>query len=247
MQERAVTDASAAAKAHPHPPVSHNLVGQRLGRKGQETRERILAAMLRLLDDPDGPPVTLTGVAREATVGMTTLYLYFPDMGDLLLSTLKRVMDSSEQGYVRHLRDYWSDDTLAMQSRDFMRDHYRFWKRHARLLHMRNSFADASDARVMAYRTEVSIPVLGMLATQMGREGSTPDAMSGDLATVLMVGFERVATVLTNPLFYDGVEGTGTDKDDYIDRLICAQARLVELTIRHQRTLSGENHKGAEQ
>ena len=235
-----MTDMSTATEAHPHAPVSHNLVGQRLGRKGQETRERILSAMLRLLDDPDGPPVTLTGVAREATVGMTTLYLYFPDMGDLLLSTLKRVMDSSEQGYVHHLRDYWPDETLAEQSRDFMRDHYRFWKRHARLLHMRNSFADASDARVMQYRTEVSLPVLDLLALQMGDGDAASDAMSPDIATVLMVGFERVATVLTNPLFYDGAEDANIDKAAYIDKLICAQARLVELAIRHQRTLSGE-------
>ena len=34
------------------PEVSHNLLGQRLGRKGLETRERIIAAALLLLDGP---------------------------------------------------------------------------------------------------------------------------------------------------------------------------------------------------
>ena len=48
--------------------VSHNQVGQKLGRKGQETRERILAAVLGLLAQRDGPPVTLSGVAKEARV-----------------------------------------------------------------------------------------------------------------------------------------------------------------------------------
>ena len=60
--------------------VRLNLAGQRLGRKGQETRERVLSAALRLFDDAHGPPVTLTGVAREASMRLSNLYLYFPDM-----------------------------------------------------------------------------------------------------------------------------------------------------------------------
>ena len=72
--------------------VSHNQVGQKLGRKGQQTRERILSAMLELLAEVDGPPVTLTAVAKEAKVRLPNLYLYFPDMGALLLAALERVM-----------------------------------------------------------------------------------------------------------------------------------------------------------
>ena len=219
-----------------YPSVSHNLVGQRLGRKGQETRERILAAMLDLLEDRDGPPVTLTGVAREASVGMTTLYLYFPDMGDLLLSTLKRVMDSSEQAFVHYLREYWPNDTLTERTREFLHAHYRFWKRHARLLHMRNSFADASDPRVVEYRTEVSRPVLDLLVLQMDGDPAMLDTVSQHMATVLMVGFERVATVMTNPLFYQSRDDEDAEKAEYIGRLIDAQARVIELSIRSQRT-----------
>ena len=78
------------AAARDRAAVSHNLVGQRLGRKGQATRERILDAMLRLLADAEGPPVTLTGVAREAGIGLSNLYLYFPDIGELLLAALRK-------------------------------------------------------------------------------------------------------------------------------------------------------------
>lgn len=226
---------TSAATMMPPPPVSHNLVGQRLGRKGQETRERILAAMLGLLEDHDGPPVTLTSVAREASVGMTTLYLYFPDMGDLLLSTLKRVMDSSEQAFVHRLRERWPDASLGERSQDFLHAHYAFWKRHARLLHMRNSFADASDPRVLAYRTEVSRPVLDLLVLQMDGDPAVTDTMSQHMATVLMVGFERVATVMTNPLFYNGEGDADAGKRAYVDKLVNAQARVIELSIRSQR------------
>ncbi|MFD2136315.1 hypothetical protein ACFSLT_16405 [Novosphingobium resinovorum] len=43
--------------------VSHNLNGQRLGRKGRVTRERILAAAIELIEDSE-EPVTLARVAR---------------------------------------------------------------------------------------------------------------------------------------------------------------------------------------
>ncbi|HMP57284.1 MAG TPA: TetR/AcrR family transcriptional regulator, partial [Novosphingobium sp.] len=90
--------------------VSHNLVGQRLGRKGQATRERILDAMLRLLADPEGPPVTLTGVAREAGVSLSNLYLYFPDLGELLLAALRKVTEDTDSAHVEKLRRRWPDD-----------------------------------------------------------------------------------------------------------------------------------------
>ena len=87
--------------------VRRNLAGQRLGRKGQETRERILAAALRLLEDPENPPVTLTSVAREATIRLTNLYLYFPDITELLLAALVRGMDDADTAFMQSLRSRW--------------------------------------------------------------------------------------------------------------------------------------------
>jgi AcrR family transcriptional regulator len=221
------------------PAVSHNLVGQRLGRKGQETRERILTGMLTLLADPDGPPVTLTAVAKEASVGMTTLYLYFPDMGDLLLAALRTVMGSANEAFMDRLRTYWPDDRLGDECREFHRAHYRFWRKHARLLQMRNSFADACDMAVLQYRAEVTRPLLGMLTRQMGCGPDEVDTPCAHLATVALVGIERVATVVTTPHFHITSQAHGSSaEDDYIDNLICAQARVVELIIRQQRASS---------
>ena len=63
--------------------VSHNQVGQKLGRKGQQTRERILSAMLELLAEVDGPPVTLTAVRLETIrtrAGEQSALLIVPSM-----------------------------------------------------------------------------------------------------------------------------------------------------------------------
>ncbi|MFT3966240.1 MAG: TetR/AcrR family transcriptional regulator, partial [Sphingobium sp.] len=69
--------------------ISLNLYGQRLGRKGRETRDRIISAANGLLARPEPVQVTLSAVAREASLGMTTLYLYFSDLTELLSAVLE--------------------------------------------------------------------------------------------------------------------------------------------------------------
>lgn len=227
---------SSAAASVSAEPVTYNLVGQRLGRKGQETRERVLAAMLTLLSDPDGPPVTLTAVAKEASVGMTTLYLYFPAMGDLLLAALRSVMGSAEESFLHLIRDYWPDRDLGAACLAFHQAHYQFWKRHARLLQMRNSFADACDMAVLRYRSEATRPLLDLLIMQMGCDPQPADTACGHMATVALVGLERVATVVTTPHFHFTSQAHGgSSEETYIGDLIRAQAAIVEIAIRHQR------------
>lgn len=218
------------------PEVSHNLVGQRLGKKGQATRERILAAMLHLLADPDGPPVTLTLVAREAKIGLTNLYLYFPDLGELLLAALQQVMANSEEAYIAALQRRWPDDGLEAACRNFLGAHFAFWQRHARLLHMRNSLADASDMRVLAYRQSATQPVLAMLAAQMAPAGKEVDSDCSDYATVLFTGLERTATVLTHRNYLQ-ISGHRSNRGqaEHAERLLDAEASIMALAVRQRR------------
>lgn len=219
-------------------PVSHNEIGQKLGRKGLETRERILSSMLRLLADENGPPVTLTSVAKEAGVRLTNLYLYFPDAGALLLAALGRVMDTAEVAFVEQLRQRWPDETLHESSLLFLEAHYAFWKRNGRLLHMRNALADAGDMRVLTYRYMATAPLIDLLAAQMD---SPPEEDGGpciDVATVLLTGLERVATVATNPHFTIIVkEGEARSPGDHVRGMIAAQAEVITQAIAHRRSL----------
>lgn len=216
--------------------VSHNLVGQRLGRKGQATRERILDAMLRLLADPEGPPVTLTGVAREAGIGLSNLYLYFPDLGELLLAALRKVTEDAESEHVERLRRRWPDDGLEAACREFLGAHFAFWRQHARLLHMRNAMADANDLRILNYRQSATQPLLAFLAAQMTTGESEPDRRHTDLATVLFTGLERMATVLTHGN-YDLISGhmNPGGKQAHAERLLDAEATVMALTVRTAR------------
>lgn len=213
-----------------------NLVGQRLGRKGQETRERILCAALQLLAEPGDAPVTLTGVARTASVGMTTLYLYFPDLGELVLAALLRVWDRAEGAFVERLRIRWPDDRLTEYCLDFLRGHLRFWQDHARILHLRNSFANASDLRFLRHRNTISRPLLDLLVRQM--DGERRQAASINLATVLLSGFEGLAGVLTNANWdATAADFAIADSSAHIEQLLRAEAQMMALAIASRRAI----------
>lgn len=215
--------------------LSHNLLGQRLGRKGRDTRERILAATEKLLAGPPETAISLSAVAREASLGMTTLYLYFSDLPELLLAVLDPIMASAENSYVGHLRMHWPDDSLTENCLKFVEAFHAFWVRHARILHLRNNYADNNDERMRAYRISSSQPMITLLIKQM--ESDLPPGRSpvSAMATVLMTGIERTITVATDAYFQRLMT---TDPTIHVHNLLVAEARILELGLRDGRATS---------
>ena len=227
--------------------ISHNLLGQRLGRKGLETRERIIQATLRLLERPGEPLLTMSSVAREASTGMTTLYLYFPDLGDLILAACHRVMEEANQAYMERLRDRWPDEELYDRCIDFLHAHAAFWARHARIMQMRNSYADVSDVRFVEFWNEMSCPIIELLVRQMDAGSGPRRTEALPMAGVLLIGFERLSVSLTTSNFRVAVRTAGVeDEVAHGERLLSGQARLMALAIREQRAAGASGRKMAE-
>ena len=216
--------------------TTYNLVGQRLGRKGQGTRDRIIGAMSQLLAAAEEAPITLSAVAREASVGMSTLYLYFPDLGALVLAVLSRTIRENEPGSIEYLHEFWPDGSLSECALSFTRSHFAFWEEHARLLKMRNGFADMHDERFVRYSQKMSNPVRAMLVRQMCAQPGACDPVFEDCAMVLLTGLERVATIVINPDFamLAGVESL-EERARYVERLALAEARMIEAVVRDMR------------
>jgi len=212
--------------------VSHNLHGQKLGRKGRGTRERILAATVELLEGPAGEPITMSAVARKASLGMTSLYNYFNDFSELLLAVLEPVMAEAEQDYIAMLRTRWPDEELGQRCYAFIRAYHDFWARHARLLHLRNLMADNRDQQLLIHRVRASMPVIRMIVAQMDDDPEAKAPPSLGMATVLMTGMERTVTTATDrPL----TELFGKDRRNEPDHYLQPEARLMELAIRDMR------------
>ena len=213
--------------------VSHNLAGQKLGRKGRFTRERILAATIELLEGPEEESISLSAVARKSSLGLTSLYNYFTDLTELLLAVLEPVMATAEDAYIGQLRERWPDEELGEQCSRWLKAYYDFWCLHSRLLHLRNSMSDNRDERMMFHRVRSTQPVILLFAQQMdGQAEEAADTPAYAMATVLMTGIERTVTVATDSRFTD-LFGTGKrfDAEHYLE----PEARLMELAIRDTR------------
>ncbi|MEY2928362.1 MAG: hypothetical protein RL367_2839, partial [Pseudomonadota bacterium] len=151
-------------------PLSHNLNGQRLGRKGRDTRDRIIAATQALLAGPQTTPITLSAVAREISLGMTSLYSYFNDLTALLQAVLEPVTVQAEDAYLAQLRKRWPDDSLYDHCLSFITAFHGYWQNYARILHLRNTMADRQDERMAQHRVAAATPVIVLFVKQMGHD-----------------------------------------------------------------------------
>ncbi|MDG2003713.1 MAG: TetR/AcrR family transcriptional regulator [Novosphingobium sp.] len=230
-QRRSAEDSSQTAAAL-DAKIVRNLNGQKMGRKGRITRERILAATIELLEGDTEEALTLSAVARGASLGLTSLYNYFSDLTELLLAVLEPVMDTSEEAYLAKLREFWPDEELAERCFDFVSAYHRFWAHHARLLHLRNSMADQHDERMILHRIESTRPVIALLVGQM--EGPVADRPTPDsaMATMVMTGIERAITIATDQ-FLPKLIGTPFGGNE--ERFLMPGARLMEMAIRDKR------------
>lgn len=214
--------------------VSYNLNGQRLGRKGRDTRDRIIAAANEVLAGPSDVPISLSAVARKASLGMTSLYLYFNDLTELLLAVLEPVMATAEECYISLLRTRWSDAELGDRTQEFVRAYHAFWVKHSRILHLRNSMADRQDERMLMYRVRCAQPVMLLLVQQMDGDLNSPGMPPFSMATALMTGLERVVTVTTDATLQNMLHARFSSTQAH---LLQAEGRLLELGIRDYRTL----------
>lgn len=225
---------AASARATAGTSAGYNLLGQRLGRKGRDTRQRILEGLARHMARDDGAPVSLSAVARETSVAMTTLYLYFADLGELVLAALSPVVEEGRSLQVM-LRGRWRDEELAGRCRAYLRAHQDFWQRNARILHLRNSFADAGDRRFLRSRIEFSRPQIRALIRQMDGDPTAVQSLCFHTAVVVITGIERVATTVTGPYYAITLEEAEIAFNDVPPAQLEAGAQMLELAIRHQR------------
>jgi len=217
--------------------VSHNLNGQRLGRKGRETRERIVRAAIDELHDGGDEQFTLSAVARRAGLGMSSLYNYFTDLSELMVAVLEPVMDSAQETYLSILGEYWPDDEVALRSEQFWKSYAQFWSRHAAILHQRNRMSDAGDERMLTCRVEAGLPLMDGIGRQLGSdtiEKPRPEALA--MASVVATMMERTVTVQSQPSYRMYTKASlGSDARS----LGHAGARLLALAITNWRETAG--------
>lgn len=203
----------------------YNLLGQKLGPKGRQARDRLReAARLLMARDPMAPP-TLTAIAVAADVKLTGVYRYYPDVGALYLDAMAPLRHEMAP-LVAQLEQPWAAGAEHDAALAFARAHFAYWRDRRGALFLRNSLAEGGDARFIAMRTEWAQPLFHALADKLaaahGRAAGEADLA---VAGVILSGMERTTTLALQHISEDAPLPAG--------RQPMAVADIIATMLRH--------------
>lgn len=172
-----------------------NKDGQAIGRKGAETRGRLLAAARDLIATTPVEKVSASAIARAASLASQTFYLYFDDVDEVLLTlSLEAARDTGE--IVAEFDRSWDSAPPRVHAERFVSAFYRYWDKHRPILNIRNFRADAGQAAFAEIRNDSALPIVNRIAdrikrAQGRRELSDRDAFAR--AVIVYSAIERMA------------------------------------------------------
>ncbi|APG58129.1 MULTISPECIES: TetR/AcrR family transcriptional regulator [Pandoraea] len=143
--------------------VNQNKQGQKLGRKGQETRARLMEAARRLLDTHSPVELTAVAIAAEAGTSPASFYMYFDDTKDLLFA-LSEVAGQDMAKIHAIFDEPWAIDNLYHRAMDVIEALNAVWDKHRPVLRYRNLEATRGDPRFAELRLNTFIPFIQRFA-----------------------------------------------------------------------------------
>ena len=182
-----------------------NKDGQAIGRKGAESRARLLAAARQLLvEHSTARKLTASSIAREAGLASQTFYLYFDDVEEILLCLSEEAsVDTSE--IIEVLDSAWDPAAPQAYSQAVVDAIYRYWDRHRPILNIRNYMADRGGQAFAQLRNESAIPIITRIARRIRsgqNEAKLTERASMAQAITIFSAIERIAA------YYSTYEGT---------------------------------------
>jgi AcrR family transcriptional regulator len=174
-----------------------NKSGQALGRKGLDTRRRILEILEPLIEITPLGALSVAQIAKAAGVSPSTFYLYFDNVGEAVLAVLHKVEEELD-AVADLMKQPWRPEEIYASAWAFTEAYFRCWMHHGAVLKLRNYYADRGDVRFVDLRIRAANSVVDRLTAKLGascafRGGPTIPADS--VAAVAVVAMERMATV----------------------------------------------------
>jgi AcrR family transcriptional regulator len=173
-----------------------NKDGQAIGRKGAESRARLLSATRKLLGElPSARKLTASSIARAAGLASQTFYLYFDDVEEILLSLSIEASEDTVD-IIAALDAEWKPATPLDYTERVVEAFYRYWDRHRPILNIRNYMADRGDEFFVKARNESALPIIARIAarirTAQGEERLSERAARAR-AIIIFSAIERMA------------------------------------------------------
>lgn len=185
-------DAATSSKS-----IRINKHGQALGRKGNETRQRLMDAARRLLRQYSPVELTAVSIAKEAKTSSATFYIYFDDVHDIIFA-LSEAAGADMVEVHRILEEPWDPTTVEISHAQRVVDAFNdVWNRHRDILRFRNLEADRGNRAFADLRINSAIRIIDRFAERIlsayprDNRPSRGDAYAE--ATVLFAAMEGMA------------------------------------------------------
>lgn len=170
--------------------------GQQLGRKGRETRQRLMDAAFRLLAEVSPLELTAMAIAAEAGSAPATFYVYFRDVQDMLFA-MSEVATLDMIDAFAAMDVFYDNSRAAEDSEAFLAMLADQWERHGAILYYRMMEADRGDPRFARLRGRWAEAVLGRFTNLLKQAAHLqPPLDSADAyaeGIVLFASIERLA------------------------------------------------------
>ena len=174
-----------------------NLYGQKLGRKGAETRARLMKAAANLLEKRSIMELTVGDIASAAGTSSSAFYVYFDDVTEVVLA-VARTIEQITPEIKALLSEAWTAEDSMEKSLALVKAYVAFWQEHHAILRIRNLAADEGDKRFEEVRHDAVDQIHGLLQARIEAADNGLDPSSG--ASAVLVLIERVAVIVRLPI-----------------------------------------------
>lgn len=148
------------------PPETRNLLGQKMGRKGRDTRQRVMDAALELLKTSSYKDLSVSEIASEAELSNATFYVYFKDVEEVLYACVEAA--ALDLGELHAILDAeWDAGNVREQVRKFVEIYNVLWEKYRVELRVRNLEADQGNLRFLNLRIETTKSMLQKLGNKI--------------------------------------------------------------------------------
>lgn len=184
-----------------------NLMRQKLGAKGAATRQRILDAVVRLVDAQTGEAPSISLICRAALISKATFYQYFEDFA-ALVTDLLRPVNADVERLAGMLEEDWPEAEIYDRSYDFVAAYFDQWNRYRVPLRLRNVLADSGDKKMIDSKLRAVDPILRALAAKLrkARGGARERRDDHALAIALVNALAHAAMVITHNVYPKAID-----------------------------------------
>jgi AcrR family transcriptional regulator len=175
----------------------HNLYGQSMGRKGNQTRERLLKATVELLEKRSVRDVSVSDITALAGTSSSGFYIYFSDVAAAALAAAESVEQITPQ-IKSVLGKPWSREDAHDNAVTLVDAYVQFSSQHHAILRVRNLAADEGDKRFEEARHRAVSRIHQLLEARIAAARNDLEPSAGAAAVLALM--ERIAAIARLPL-----------------------------------------------